>query len=40
MRNKRIKERISLKHKIKNKHIQDMMRFQKGDKNSIQNSIN
>lgn len=29
-----------MRHKIKNKHIQDLMRFQKGDKNVVQNSIN
>lgn len=36
----RIHERITLRHKSKNKHIQELLRFSKGNKNSIQDSIN
>lgn len=36
----RIHERITLRHKSKNRHIQDLLRFSKGNKDSIQDSIN
>ena len=36
----RIHERITLRHKTKKKHIQDLLRFSKGNKNNIQDSIN
>lgn len=36
----RIHQRITLRHKTKNKHIQDLLRFSKGNKNTIQDSIN
>lgn len=36
----RIKERITLRHNTKNKHIQNLLRFNRNEKNSIQNSIN
>lgn len=36
----RIKERLTLRHKTQGKHIKDLVRFMKGDKNSIQQSIN
>lgn len=36
----RIKERINLRHKTKNKHIQNLLRFNKNEKNNIQKSIN
>ena len=37
---KRIKERITLRHKTKNKHIQNLLRFNRSEKNGIQSSIN
>lgn len=40
LRSKRALERISLRHKTKSRHIQDLMRFSKGSKNKIQDSIN
>lgn len=40
MTKNRIKERITLRHKTKNKHIQNLLRFNKNEKNGIQSSIN
>lgn len=37
---KRIKERITLKHSSKTKHIKNLLRFNRNEKNSIQASIN
>lgn len=36
----RIKERITLRHSTKSKHIQNLLRFNRNEKNSIQNTIN
>jgi hypothetical protein len=36
----RIKERISLRHNSKNKHIQNLLRFNKFNKDSIQDAMN
>ena len=37
---KRIKERISLRHNSKNKHIQNLLRFNRSEKNGIQTTMN
>jgi U3 small nucleolar RNA-associated protein 14 len=36
----RIQERISLRHNTKNKHIQNLLRFSKFNKDSVQDAIN
>ena len=37
---RRVKERITLKHKTKSKYIEKMMRYAKGNQKNIQDSIN
>lgn len=36
----RVYERITLRHRSKNKHIQNLLRFSKNNKDTIQNTLN
>lgn len=36
----RIKERINLRHNSKNKHIQNLLRFSKYNKDAVQDAMN
>lgn len=37
---RRIEERITLRHRTKTRHIQDLLRFSKNSKDTIQESLN
>lgn len=40
MTRNRIKERITLRHSTKSKHIQNLLKFNKNEKATVQQSIN